>query len=127
MYIPYNANPDSLRVGDCTVRAISLALNKSWEMVYTGLYLKGYSMSDMPSANAVWGAYLRDHGFTRHIIPNDKPHDYTVRDFCEDHPEGTYLLAIEGHLVCVKSGNFFDAWDSGSECPIYYWKRKDDE
>lgn len=125
-FVPYNANPDGLRVGDCTVRAISLALGKSWGDVHTGLYIKGYSMSDMQSANAVWGAYLRDHGFVRRLIPDDLPIDYTVRDFCRDHPNGMYLLAIEGHLVCVIDGDYYDAWDSGNEIPIFYWVRKED-
>lgn len=125
-FIEYNANPAGRRVGDCTVRAISKALGKDWDDVYTGLFVEGYSKSDMPSANSVWGAYLRDHGFTRRIIPDDLM-DYTVRDFCADHPTGTYILAIDGHVVCVIDGDYYDAWDSGNEIPHYYWFRKDDE
>lgn len=126
-FIEYNANPAGRRVGDCTVRAISKALGKDWEDVYSGLFVEGYSMSDMPSANSVWGAYLRDHGFTRQIIPDYVPIDYTVRDFCEDHPTDTYILAIDGHVVCVIDGDYYDAWDSGNEIPHYYWMRKDDK
>lgn len=78
----------------------------------------------MPSANAVWGKYLYAQGFRRHLIDDDK-FDYTVEDFCRDHPEGTYILAIDGHVVCAVDGFYYDSWDSGQEIPIYYWTRGD--
>ncbi len=123
MYVSYNANPAEKRVGDCTVRAISRALGQDWETTYTGLALQGYLMCDMPSANAVWGAYLRKKGFRRYIIPEDCPDGYTVADFAADHPQGTYILAISGHVVCVEDGKIYDAWDSSNEIPVYYWER----
>ena len=83
-------------------------------------------MCDMPSANRVWGAYLRDKGFRRDLLPDECPDCYTVRDFCEDHPKGKYILAIEGHVVAVLDGKYYDSWDSGNETPIYYWKRKEE-
>lgn len=53
---------------------------------------------------------------------DDKDMDlYTVNDFCIDHPNGTYILAIDGHVVCVTDGYYYDSWDSGDEIPIYYW------
>ena len=119
----FNGNPRHRRVGDCTVRAISKALNQSWEETYTGLALQGFLLGDMPSANAVWGAYLREHGFTRHIIPDTCPDCYTVEEFSGEHPTGTYMLALSGHVVCVKDGDWFDTWDSGGEVPLYYWER----
>ena len=64
-YVPYNPNPTGKNVGDCTVRAISKALGQSWEETYVGLVLQGFIMGDMPSANAVWGAYLRKNNFIR--------------------------------------------------------------
>ena len=83
-------------------------------------------MLDMPSANAVWGSYLRKKGFVREIIPNTCPDCYTVEDFCRDNPKGTYILALSGHVVAVIDGKYYDTWDSGDEIPIYYWYRKDD-
>lgn len=58
MWVRYNANPDGRNVGDCTIRALSLALGQSWEQTYVELALEGFMMGDMPSANHVWGAYL---------------------------------------------------------------------
>lgn len=125
MWVQYNANPLHNRVGDCTIRAISKALNKPWDEVYLGVVVEGYSKCDMPSANNVWGAYLRKNGFVRHPIPNTCPDCYTVSDFCDDHPNGTFILAVPGHVVCTCDGRYFDTFDSGQEIPVYFWTRKD--
>jgi hypothetical protein len=119
--VSYNANPMSNRVEDCTVRAISKALNQSWERTYIGLCLEGFIACDMPHANHVWGNYLKNHGFCRSIIPNEYPDCYTVRNFCEEHPEGNFVLSLSGHVVAVVDGEYYDTWDSGDEIPIYYW------
>ena len=125
-FVSYNPNPVGLKVGDCVVRALSKALGQDWEQTYIDLCVEGCLRCDMPSANAVWGAYLRRKGFERDIVPNSCPDCYTVEDFCEDHPNGTYILALDGHVVSVVDGQYFDTWQSGREVPIYYWHRKED-
>lgn len=125
MWRQYNPNPTGKNVGDCTVRALSKGLGSDWEEIYTALALQGYLMGDLPSANAVWGTYLRHKGWTRHIIPDTCPDCYTVSDFAAEHPRGTYILALSGHVVCVSEGDIWDSWDSGGEVPLYYWERSD--
>lgn len=124
MYSEFNPNPSGARVGDCTVRAICKATGKTWEQVYCGLCVEGMRLGDMPSANQVWGAYLRRHGFRRHTLPDECPDCYTVEDFCREHPGGTYVLAISGHVVCAQDGRYYDTWDSGAEAPAYYWAKE---
>lgn len=63
MWIEYNPNPVGRSVGDCAVRAISKALNVSWETAYLMLMSNGYSMGDMPSSDGVIGATLRKTSF----------------------------------------------------------------
>lgn len=126
MFVYYNPNPVGRRVGDCSVRAISKALDTDWETAYALISLNGYSMGDMPSSDSVWGAVLRQHGFYREAIPNTCPDCYTVEDFCRDHPHGTYVLGFGGHVATVVDGDLFDSWDSSREVPVYYWYRKDD-
>lgn len=123
-FMKCNINPDDKNTGDCTVRAISTALGQSWEKTFAGLCVKSLEMHEMPSTNRVWGAYLRDKGFARSAIPADLPEDYSVRDFCEDTPKGTFILACEGHVVAVIDGKYYDAWDSGDYVPLFYWERK---
>ena len=100
-------------------------LGQSWEQTYIEMCLYGLMHCDMPSANNVWGAYLRSKGWERKIIPNECPDCYCVKSFCEDYPSGRYIMAISGHVVAVIDGDYYDTWDSGDEVPVYYWERKD--
>ena len=108
-YKYFNPNPSGKRVGDCVIRGISFLTSQDWEKTYLGITLQGYEMFDMPSSNAVWAEYLRRRGYRR--------------DFCKDNPHGKFLLATGSHVVAVKDGDYFDAWDSGNEVPIYFWSK----
>ena len=125
MFIRTNPNPANNLVGDCVIRAISILTNKSWDYVFIDLYQFAHNMYDMPSSNAVWGAYLHDLGYKRKVIPNTCPNCYTVRHFCRDNPRGYYLLATGTHVVTVIDGDYYDTWDSGDEIPIYYFTKED--
>ena len=124
MYIPYNANPTGKNTIDCTIRAISKVEGKPWRAVYAGVCINGYESCDMPSSNAVWGAYLKENGFKRYMLPNTCPDCYTITDFCRDHPKGAYILGTGTHVVAVVNGDYYDTWDSGSELPIFYWTKE---
>ena len=126
-YKEYNPNPVGRKVGDCAVRAVSKALGMGWEASYIALTINGLSMGDMPSSNVVSGAVLRQHGFRRKVIPDTCPSCYTVRDFAEDNPEGTYVLYCDGHVVTVDSGDWWDSWDSSAEVPQYVWYRTSED
>ena len=125
MYSYYNANPYKIRVGDCVIRAISKALNQPWEDTYIDLTIQGYLMGDLLSSNAVWGAYLKSKGFIRDIVSNDCPECYTINDFCEEYPQGIYIIGTGTHAVCVIDGTIFDTWMSGDETPIYFYRKEE--
>ncbi len=126
MFIEYNPSPVGARVGDCSVRAVAKALDTTWENAYLMIAVQGYQMYDVISANSVWGNVLRQHGFQRFNLPTDCPDCYTVRDFCEDHPNGTYVLGTGNHVVTAVDGDYFDTWDSGNEIVAYVWHKKGD-
>lgn len=126
MYQYYQPNPiRSDPVGDCTVRALSKALNIDWEKAHVMLDYASYMMGDISNSNAVMGAVLRRNGFYRDVIPNTCPDCYTAEDFCEDHPTGTFVLGFGTHVATVVDGVIYDSWDSSDEYPIYYYHRKD--
>lgn len=123
MYVYFNNNPAGRSVGDCAVRALSVALGISWEEAYEKLADSGFKMADMPSSDSVWGAVLRMNGFYREGLPNLCPDCYTAESFCRDNPIGTYVLGFGGHVATVKDGVLYDSWDSSQEIPQYFWTR----
>ena len=124
-FIPTNPNPTGANVGDCVVRAIAIAENRTWSDIYVELCIEGLSMCDMPSSNRVWGELLKSYGYVKEVVPDTCPYCYTVKDFCGEHFKGTYILATGTHVICIRDGNYLDTWDSGMEYPIYYWFKEE--
>ena len=119
----YNPSPTGRNVGDCSVRAVAKALNTDWETAYALISMNGYLMGDMPSSNSVWGAVLRQNGFSRYSIPNACPDCYTIGDFADENPKGTYVVGTGNHVCTIRDGVIFDSWDSRREIPQYYWTK----
>ena len=95
MFIPTNPNPFNKLTGDCVIRAICIAEDKEWDDIFLELMIKGYEQKDMIESNALWNEYLHKLGYKRYIIPDTCPDCYTVSDFANDHPQGTYILGTE--------------------------------
>lgn len=122
MWQEFNNNPTGRRgVGDCSVRAVSVALGIDWDTAYLLMTTQGFADRDMPSSNAVTGAVLRRYGFKRATIPNSCPNCYTVKDFCRDNKKGIFMLGTGTHVVTEIDGSYYDSWDSGDEIPVYVW------
>ena len=124
VYVYFNPNPVGRRAGDCVIRAICAASGKTWEDVFRCVCAVGYELGDMPSADYIWGEYLRRCGFSRYAIPAEYGAECTVREFAERHKQGVFILAIAGHVVCVIDGDWLDSWNSGDCVPVYYWAKQ---
>lgn len=123
-FVKVNPNPYGRVTGDCVIRAITIAQDRSWDDIYLALSVYGFEIGDWGNSNDVWGSYLKQQGYKRNVIPNTCPDCYTVRDFAEDHKSGTFILCTGTHVVTVINGDYYDAWDSGNEVPIYYWEKE---
>ena len=138
-FIYYNPNPENKDDIDCTIRAISKVEDISWDEAYMWVCIEGAKIHRMPPGNKVWSSYLEANGYKCVHLKDKCPNCYTVNDFCYDHPYGRYILAvlvnyiknfttmdsgknvISNHVVAVVNGNYYDAWDSGSEVVTAYW------
>ena len=127
VYLEFNPNPASRRVGDCAVRAIAAALDVDWERAFALLAVNAFQMGDLPNSDSVWGSVLRQHGFYRTSIPDSCPDCYTASEFAIDHPAGVYVLGFGGHVATVKDGVIYDAWDSSNEIPQFVWHKREGE
>lgn len=120
----WNPNPCLKSVGDCAVRAVSAALGLSWHEAYDLLCAEGRRMCNLPSADEVWGNALKKSGYYRWAIPYDCNGCYTADDFCNDNPDGIFVLAFGGHVATVRNGMLLDSWDSSRESPVYVWGKE---
>lgn len=125
MWRQFINNPVGRSVGDCAIRALSAALDVTWEDAFAMAAANGFAMGDMPSGNSVWGAVLRQHGFYRYNLPETCPACYTFGDFAADHPQGTFVLGTGTHVATVKDGVILDAWNSENEPVSFVWYRKE--
>ena len=121
MWVKVNPNPRGKLVGDCVIRAISIATGMSWWAVYAALCYVGFGEADLPSSNEVWGKYLYQLGFDPFVLPDACPECVTVREFARRFTRGTYIIGTGNHAVCVMDGNYFDTWDSGDTVPVYFF------
>lgn len=124
MYIFYEPNPCRSGAIDCSVRAISKALDITWEKAFVMLSVNGFLMGNVLCADEVWGSLLRQHGFKRHLVPDTCPDCYSVKDFCEEHPTGVHVVKSENHVACVVDGNLYDSWNSEDKTVILYWEKE---
>ena len=120
----YNPNPWRLSTDDCAPRALSAVFGISWGDAYDLLYENGKEMGLMQNNKAVLWAILKKAGFRREALPDQCPDCYTVADFAADHPRGVYVVATDSHIIAIVGGDWIDAWDSGSEVPLFYWFKK---
>lgn len=125
-YVHLNLNPRNRNTTDCTVRAIALAMNMSWDEAFMELANKALVLSDTMDSNSTWGTYLKEHGWIQKTLPNTCPYCYTVEDFCEDHPYGLFIVATGSHVLVCWDGNYIDTSDSGNEILTYYFYKGED-
>lgn len=124
MWVYANPNPCRSEEPDCVVRAISIATGRSWYETHRDLCFLSREKCTMPSVNWLWGLYLRDHGFSRFLLPEACGECVSVRRFCDHFPDGVYVIGTGTHAVAVIDGDYYDAWDSGDEIPSYFYKKR---
>jgi hypothetical protein len=116
MFQYYNANPQKKKVDDCTVRAISLATNCSWDKAYIELSEFARAQCTMPNDVLYMDDYLERH-FEKVCGCRDKKR-ITVSDFLKQHNIGVYLITMKGHITCAIDGIIYDIFDPSNN---YIW------
>ena len=123
----YNANPKNKVTCDCVVRALSVALNQSYEDTYKELFefsLKnGYMINDPKNEER----YLKSKGWHRCKMPKHSDNTkYTGIEFCEqiaEYGKRYYLNIGHNHVVAVVNAKIYDIWNSSyNRVGVYYEK-----
>lgn len=127
VYYQPNEKDKKNKFGDCTVRALSKALDCSWIEAFDKEIplCREYQVSSVFDAPAkIKTEIIEKLGFKYHGISNKKGSTRpTVDSFAKCHKEGTYIVIVANHVVAVVDGKYYDTWDSG-ECCLYGYFEK---
>lgn len=116
MYKYFNANSKGKYVDDCTVRAISIAENLSWNDAYVKLSELARERGMMPDSVEFIEDYLDDR-YTRECFGKT-----SVGDFVLEHPHGVYLITMPNHITVAIDGTIFDTFDCSDRFMRCAWR-----
>jgi hypothetical protein len=125
----YQPNQKDLKdkYGDCTIRALSKALNCTWLEAFDltiPICRREQVTNIFDAPSVVERKFLAELGFTYTGISNKKGVKRpTVDSFAKEHPTGTYILNVANHEVACVDGKYYDTWDSGKKSLYGYYEK----
>lgn len=117
MYKFYNNNSLGLFENDCTIRAIALATNDTWDNTYKHLSnvarLNGTMMDDKDFIVD----YLDKHYERIYVLPK------YVGEIAGMYPDNILLITMKepSHITCSKYGCIYDSFDCRDSIAEYCW------
>lgn len=120
-FIYHNQNPDGNRESDCVIRAISFASGLPYPEIRKKLWLTAELYQCTRLCKFCYSNFITN--VLRYKEVNcDR---YTVEEFADTHPVGTYLIRVPSHLTVIRDGILYDIWDCRDEFCDTVWKRVD--
>lgn len=114
-YKYYNANPLNKDTQDCTIRAISVALNTPWDYVYDMLSHEAQKVGMIQDDREFIVNFLDDR-FER--MPT---YGMTVGEVVDEYKDNVILVTMSGHITCAKYGRIYDTFDPSDRVAEYAW------
>ena len=117
-----------LNVGDCVCRAISIASESDYKVIYK--LLKEYGGGESPRNGVykeVYTALLKDMGWTWVPCSGKGIKNSNVHLRSDELPRGRIICRVSKHLTCVVDGELHDTYDCtrGGNRKVYgYWIKK---
>lgn len=106
------------RIGDCVVRALTIATGEDYQEVRRELWWTSYKNGDMPNSKANSEEFLKKRGF----IKEKKIKGFRLADYPVN-PKETYVVVLANHLTCLDQGLVRDIWDCRSSYPYNVWRK----
>ena len=116
MYKYFNNNPHGRNIDDCTLRAISLLTNRSWNDVYTELSNLANKDSLMMDSVIFIENYLDNR------YPRECHYSKTIGEFANECPFGKYAVTTAGHITAIIDGIIYDTFDPSDRIMRCAWK-----
>lgn len=113
-----NLNPVGIEEEDCVTRAIALASKKPYFTIRKKLQLTAELLECQELCVCCY-EHLLDSVFNFKRI---KTKGMTVEEFARLHPQGVFLIRIDGHLTCLVNGCIYDLWDCRDRIATHAWQ-----
>ena len=122
-YVKYNPNEKQKFAGDCVIRALCKALNKTWLEVFDLLVIQARKQQRTISEKEVYEQVLFEHGFIYNKVSNKKG-SKRPRVFEKAKESVTpIVMNVANHIVTAENGKYYDLWDSGNRCLYGYYTK----
>lgn len=92
---------------DCVVRAIAIALDIDYKVVWDCLFEYGQKIGHLPNDKRVYEPLLLEHGWTKNSPLKKGNKKYKVKNL----PVYNAIIHTTNHLTAVVDGNLHDNWD----------------
>lgn len=116
MYHYYNNNPHNRHIDDCTLRAISLLTNKSWNQVY-------YELSTLANKDSLMmDSVVFIENYLDKRYPRECHQAKTISEFAKEFPYGKYAVTTNGHITAIIDGDIYDTFDPSDRVMRCAWK-----
>jgi hypothetical protein len=121
----YNNNPNKYRTGDCVVRAISTALDKSWGDVLQDLTSYALKYKYFINCQELYEIYLKDHKWKKHKAPSKRNGDvYSLGDWLKTFGGEAIVTIDDDHLTYVNHHIVYDIWNCTDNEVGIFWTKK---
>ena len=107
-FVYYNREPNGETQNDCVTRAISLATNLPYSTIRKKLYHTAELLECEKLCVSCYKFLIEDVFKCKRV---DCDGLYPA-EFADLHPKGTYLLRMNGHIVCCIDNCIYDIFDS---------------
>ena len=117
-FVYYNRNDDKVSRNDCVTRAISLAGNLPYNTVRRKLRYTARLLGCEKLCVSCYEFLIRE-------VLGGTPvncEGMTVDDFSQLHPNGTYLLRMDGHITTLIDDTVYDIFDCRSTRITNAWR-----
>lgn len=117
-FVYYNANPNKQEIGDCVIRAISLALNLDYYEVVNILFNNSNFFNCDMLVRECYEKTLENEFHLERVRPLTYK---TVEDVAKEFDDSVILIRIKGHLTCAMYGKIYDTWDCSEGQVDVFW------
>lgn len=121
-YRYYNANPLGKFTDDCVIRALSIALDKTWDTVFLELNQLAFEKKIVFGDERVYSIYLANNGWFKQKQPtHDNGKKYKICEFLESFHGTAVIHAGNCHMSFVSEGHLYDIFNCEDRIIGCYW------